>query len=90
MTNVLVLEMNTLKEYVETSTPHNYTCRYHQFSSRASLEIITHRQSPLKTAVATLSYSPVSTLHPQVIYAIAFSAGLNDLQVDYVDKENDK
>ena len=31
-----------------------------------------------KRAVAiTLSYSPQSTLHPQVIYAIAFSAGLN-------------
>ena len=36
-----------------------------------------------------LSYSPASTLHPQV-YAIAFSAGLNGLEVDQVDKENDK
>ena len=38
------------------------------------------------------SYSPPSTLHPQVtcIYAIAFSAGLNSLLVDKVDKENDK
>ena len=36
-----------------------------------------------KRAVAImLSYSPPSTLHPQVIYAIAFSAGLNRLQVD--------
>ena len=35
-----------------------------------------------KQAVATLSYSPASTLHPQVIYAIAFSAGLNGFQVD--------
>ena len=30
-----------------------------------------------KQAVATLSYSPESTLHPQVIYAIAFSAVLH-------------
>ena len=41
----------------------------------------THLQ---KRAVATLSYSPASTLHPQVtcIYIIAFSAGLNGLQAD--------
>ena len=35
-----------------------------------------------KRAVATLSYSPTSTLHPQVIYAIAFFAGLNGAEVD--------
>ena len=29
----------------------------------------------------TLLYSPSSTLHPQLIYAVAFSAGLNGLQV---------
>ena len=34
-----------------------------------------------KQGVATLSYSPASRLQPQVIYAIAFSAGLNGLQV---------
>ena len=33
-------------------------------------------------AVAMLLYSPASMLDPQVIYAIAFSAGLNGLQVD--------
>ena len=37
-----------------------------------------------------LSYSPPSTLHPQVTYTIVFSAGLNVLQVDYVAGENDK
>ena len=35
-----------------------------------------------KRVVATLLYSPVCTLHPQVTYAIVFSAGLNSLQVD--------
>ena len=35
-----------------------------------------------KRMLARLSYSPVSTLHPQVIYAVAFSAGLNGLHVD--------
>ena len=35
-----------------------------------------------KGAVAIMhSYSPPSTLHPQVMYAKAFSAGLNGLQV---------
>ena len=29
----------------------------------------------------SLSYSPLYTLHPRVIYAIAFSAGLSGLQV---------
>ena len=39
----------------------------------------THLQ---KRALAVLlSYSPASTLHPQVIYAITFSARLNGLQV---------
>ena len=35
-----------------------------------------------KWAVAMLSYLPASMLYPQVIYAIAFSAGLNGIQVD--------
>ena len=35
-----------------------------------------------KRVIVTLSYSPVSTLYPQVIYAIAFSAGLNGVEVD--------
>ena len=37
-----------------------------------------------KRAVATLSYSPENTLHPQVIYAIAFSAGL--YQIDKINR----
>ena len=44
-----------------------------------------------KQAVAiTLSCSPSFMLHPQVIFAIVLSAGLNGLQVDQVDRENDK
>ena len=41
----------------------------------------------------TLSYSPPSIhyIHKlYILYAIAFSAGLNGLQVDQVDSENDK
>ena len=40
--------------------------------------------------IATHRYSPSKMLHPQVIYTIAFSPGLNGLQVHEVDKENDK
>ena len=39
-----------------------------------------------KWAVAMLSYSPASTLHPRVISALV----VNSLQVRQVDKENDK
>ena len=49
VTIILVLETNTLKVCVQTSTPHSYTCSYQPFSSRAYLEIATHRHSPLKT-----------------------------------------
>ena len=35
-------------------------------------------------------YIPQSTPHQKVIYAIEFSARLSVLQVDQVDKENDK
>ena len=46
--------------------------------------IETYRYLPPKTGGSynTLVYSPMSKLHPQVIYAIVFSAGLNGLQVD--------
>ena len=82
VTIVLVLEMNALKACVQTSPPHTAT---HVVTSGFQEDIIskllltgTHLH---KRAVATLLYSPASTLHPQVIYAIAFSAGLNGLQV---------
>ena len=52
---------------------------YQRLSNRSTLETVTYLQ---KRAVATLSYSPASKLHPQVIYAMALSAGLNGLQVD--------
>ena len=86
VTNVLVLETNTLKARVQTSAQHSYTCSYsvpaifkQNFSRNCYILTGTHLR---KRVVATLSYSPASTLHPQVIYTIAFSAGLNSLQVD--------
>ena len=81
--NVLVLETNALKSRVEPSSPHSYKCRYERFSTRTSVEIAILTGTHLrKRAVATLSYSPESTLHPRVIYAIAFSARLNGVYVD--------
>ena len=73
-----------MKTRVQTLAPHSYTCGYKRLSSRTFLEIATHREYLRKRAVATLSYSPASTLRPQVIYAIAFPAGQNGVQVDQI------
>ena len=54
--------------------------------------IATHKYSPPKTGGITLLYSPPSIryIHKLSIYAIAFYARLNGLQVDQVNRENDK
>ena len=93
VTNILVLETNALKARVQTSAPHSYTRSSQQFSSRTCLEIATHRPSPSKSGgsyALVLACELVRYTHAQVIYTIVFSAGLNGLQVDQVDKENDK
>ena len=92
--NALVLEKNVFKVRVQTLTPphahahtHLHTCMYSVATSDFQTELLskllligTHLQ---KWAVAImLLYSPPSTLHPQVIYTITFSTGLNSLQVD--------
>ena len=55
--------------------------------------IATHKYSPPKTAVSRsrthLRVYATSTSY-MYIYAITFSARLNGLQVDQVDRENDK
>ena len=92
VTNALVLEMNALKTCIQTSPEHTQlaiaTSDFQtELISRWLLLTGTHVR---KQAVVTmLLYSPPSMLHPQVIYAIAFSAWLNGQQVDKVDKEND-
>ena len=76
---------NERVENTRSNFTHTQTASYEWLSNRTYLEMIaTHRYSPpSKWEVATtLSYSPLSTLHPQVTYAIAFYAGLNGLQVD--------
>ena len=53
--------------------------------------IATHKYSPPKTTVSrSRTHLRVYATSTSYIYAIAFSARLNDLQVDQVDRENDK
>ena len=53
--------------------------------------IATHKYSPPKTAVSrSRNHLRVYATSTSYMYAIAFSARLNGLQVDQVDTENDK
>ena len=82
VTDTCVLEMNELKRMFKLQ-PHTVT---HVATSDLQTELLstmlltgTHLR---KRAMAMLFYSHASTLYPQVMYAIAFSAGLNGLQVN--------
>ena len=79
-TNVLVLETNALKLPAHTAT--HVHVGTSDFQAELLLKLLLTGTHLRKRAVATLSYSPASTLHPQVIYAIAFSTGLNSVEVD--------
>ena len=74
----------------------NYTWYMRDESHVLDLSVLDVTVLLLKWVVAILLCSPASTLHPQVIYMymymyaiafFAFSAGLNGLQVDYVDRK---
>ena len=75
---------NETVENVQSNFTYTYTANYQRLSNRTYLQTIaTYRYSVRILAVAmTLSYSPPSMLHPEVIYSIAFSAQLNGIQVD--------
>ena len=76
--DALVLETNALKLPAHTATHvHVGTSDFQPELLSKLLLIGTHLQ---KRVVATLSYSPMSTLHPQV--TIVFSTGLNGVEVD--------
>ena len=53
------------------------------FYTKAYSEMIILTGPHLRKWEVAIAFSPLSTLHPQVIYAIVFSAGLNGLQVEY-------
>ena len=83
VTIVLVLETNAFKLPPHTATH----VANSDFEAEISLKLPLTGTHLRKRAVATLAYSPESTLHPQVMYmyAIAFSAGLHQ-----ADKEINK
>ena len=82
--------MTTMKMLIQTS-PTKTQLAMSDFQTRAYTCILrlllltdTHLQERVVHVPITLSYSPPSMLHPQVIYTIAFSAGINGLLVDYM------
>ena len=84
--NTLVLEVNALKTCVQTSAPPAIQPATSNFQTKLISRSLLLTGTPLQKWVVTItfSYSPQSTLHPQVtcIYIIMYSAGLNGLQVD--------
>ena len=88
-----MLETNACVENARSNFNHTHTASYQRLPNRPQINMIaTHKYSPPKTGGITLSYSPPNThyIHKLYIYAITFSAGLNGLQVDQVDRENEK
>ena len=88
--NTLALERRAFKLWPHT---HTHTAGYQRLLKRPCVEMtVTHRYSlTSENRCLTLTYSHPSTLHPQILYTpTVISAGLNGLQVDLVDKENDK
>ena len=83
-----MLDTIALKMHVQTSPAHTHTHTHRAawlvtFKQNLSQVIATHRFSPSKMGSSyhtlVLDYKDAT---PQVICAIAFSAGLNGLQVD--------
>ena len=92
--NTLVLEMNALKMHFRTSATH---IQLHVATSECQTDLGSRWLLFTSTDLWNEQYHALILtseytlhVHPQVIYAIAFSAGLNGLQVDQVDRENNK
>ena len=80
MTNVFVLETKRVESTHSNFLPTHAThVANSDFEAELSSKLLLAGTHLRKWVVATLSYSPESTLHPQVIYmyTIAFSAGLH-------------
>ena len=76
-------------ENAHSNFSHTQTASYQQLPNRPWVEMIaTHKYSPPKTGGIT--HLRVYAASTSCTYAVAFSAGLNGLQVDQVDRENDK
>ena len=68
---------NECVESVRLNFSHTHTQLARLPSSHYVEKIATHRYLRLKTSGFTFLYSPSSTLHPQIVHTIAFSAGQN-------------
>ena len=73
-----MLETNALKVPAHTATRVGTS----DFQTEALSKLLLTGTHLRKGAVATLLYSHASTPLPQVMYALAFSAGLNGVEID--------
>ena len=80
----IVLQMNTLEQEKNAfcAIAQNAFFLLYYSDDRFSANLLLTGTHLRKWAVVSLSYSLASTLYPQVIYAIVFSAGLSGLEVD--------
>ena len=88
-TNMFGARAECVQNTRSTSVTHTHIASYQRLPNRLYVEMMaSHRYSSPKTGGFILSYSLLSTLHSQVTHThththtIAFSAGLNGLQVD--------
>ena len=79
MTSVLVLDTNEFEADSNFCPTHATHVANSDFEGELISKLLLTGTHLLKRPY---SYSPASTLHPQIAYAIAFSAGLNGLQAD--------
>ena len=85
MTNVFVLETKRVGSGRSNFRPTHAThVANSDFEAELISKLLLTGTNLRKRVVATLSYSSEITLHPQFIYAIAFSAGLNTPSSPYV------
>ena len=85
---LLVLETNALKTRVRTSVTN--TAIYQRVPNRPYIEMLVPHLRKRKVSRFRTHLRVRYTHKLYNIYAIVFSAGLNGLQVDQVDRENDK
>ena len=77
-TNVFVLETKYIESVRSNFHPTHAThVAISNFEAELISKLLLTGTHLCNRVIATLSYSPESTLHPQVIYAIAFPAGLH-------------
>ena len=94
-TNALVLETNALKTSVQTSAKHTQLAISNFQTNLSRDDCYTHKYSPPKTGgiamhALVLSSEYATYTSTSYTYSVAFPTGLNGLQVDLVDRQNNK